>query len=99
MLVNLCATYNFVLKAVADSISMHRVKAGKKKRAIAKLPTIATINSELLRTMALIHNMLRMRDSTGIKHYHTIYLVTAAIADYNVILGMAWLQKQNTDNC
>jgi hypothetical protein len=38
-----------------------------------------------------------MRDSAGTKRSHTINFVVADVAHYDMILGMAWLQKQNPD--
>ncbi len=38
-----------------------------------------------------------MRDSTGVKRSHAVNFVAADICGYDVILGMAWLQKQNSD--
>jgi hypothetical protein len=36
-----------------------------------------------------------MRDSAGVKRCHAINFVIADIASYDIILGMAWLRKQN----
>jgi hypothetical protein len=41
--------------------------------------------------------MVHMRNSAGVKRYHAINLVVADIASYDIILGMAWLRKQNPD--
>ncbi len=38
-----------------------------------------------------------MCDSAGVKRSHAVNFVIADIRSYNVILGMAWLQKQNPD--
>ncbi len=91
------ATYNFVFKAVWDGIRMHPAKAGRQKRAIAKLPSIAAVDGESLHTMAVVQHMVYMRDSTSVKCYHVINFVITNIARYDVISEMAWLQKQNPD--
>ncbi len=41
--------------------------------------------------------MVRMRDSAGVKRCHAINFVVADIASYDIILGTAWLRKQNPD--
>jgi hypothetical protein len=96
-LVDLGATNNFVSQAVADSIRMRPAKAGRRKKAVAKPPAITTVNSESLCTTAIVRHMVRMRDSASVKCCHAINFVGANIARYDIILGMAWLQKQNPD--
>jgi hypothetical protein len=93
------ATYNFVSQSLADSVGMRPAKARRRQKAVAKLPAIATVNSESLRTTAIVRHMVRMRDSAGVKCCHPINFVIANIASYDIILGMAWLQKQNPDIC
>ncbi len=41
--------------------------------------------------------MVHMRASTGTKRSHEINFIVTDIANYNMILGMARLQKQNPD--
>ncbi len=53
-LVKTGATYNFVLQAVVNAVAIRLAKAGRQKKAVAKLPMVATINGKLLRTMAVI---------------------------------------------
>ncbi len=38
-----------------------------------------------------------MRNSEGVKRSHAVYFVFADTRGYDMILGMAWLQKQNPD--
>ncbi len=38
-----------------------------------------------------------MRDSAGFKRSYAVNFVVADIRSYDIILGMAWLQKQNSD--
>ncbi len=96
-LVDSGATYNFVSQAVADSVRMRAAKAGRRKKAVAKPPAIATVNGESLCTMAVVQHMVRMRNSAGVKRCHAINFVVADIASYDIILGMDWLRKQNPD--
>ncbi len=65
-LVDSCATYNFVFQAVADSVEMRPAKSGRQNGAVAKLPAIATVNGELLRTTAIVRHMVHMCDSAGV---------------------------------
>ncbi len=43
--------------------------------------------------------MVRMCNSAGVKRCHAINFFIADIASYDIILGMAWLRKQNLDIC
>jgi hypothetical protein len=96
-LVDLGATYNFISQAVADRLSLEAVRAGRRKKQ-KKLPLpIITVNGETLRATAVVRQMVRMRDSAGTKQSHAINFVVADIAHYDLILRMAWLQKQNPD--
>jgi hypothetical protein len=67
-------------------------KAERQEKAIAKPPTIATVNDVSLYISAIVHHMVRMCDSVSIKCCHVINFVVANIASYNFILGIAWLQ-------
>jgi hypothetical protein len=96
-LVNLGATYNFVSQAVADRLSLEAAKAGKRKKKKKMLPPITTVNGEPLRATVVVRQMVRMQDSAGAKRNHAINFVVADIAHYDMILGLAWLQKQNSD--
>ncbi len=98
-LVDSGATYNFVSQTVADSVRMRLAKARRRKGAIAKPPAIVTVNGKSLRTTAIVRYMVRMCDSSGVKHCQAINLVIANIASYDIIIGMAWLRKQNPDIC
>ncbi len=90
-LVDSGATYNFVSQLVADSIRMRPAKAGRRRKAVAKLPVITTVNGKLLHTTAIVRHKVRMRDNAGVKRCHAINFVVADIASYDIILGMAWL--------
>ncbi len=70
-----------------------------RKKAVTKPPASTTVNSEPLLTTAVIQHIVRMCNSTSVKRCHAINFVIADIASYDVILGMAWLQKQNPDIC
>ncbi len=89
-LVDSGATYNFITQAVADRLGL---EAARKR----KPPPIATVNGKPLRATAVICQMVRMRDSAGAKWSHVIKFVVADISYYDMLLGMAWLQKQNPD--
>jgi hypothetical protein len=96
-LVDLGATYNFISQAVADRLGLEAVRAGRRKKQKKLLPPITTVNGETLRTTAVVRQMVQMCNSTGTKRSHAINFVVADIAHYDLILGMAWLQKQNPD--
>jgi hypothetical protein len=53
------------------------------------------VNGEPMRTTAVVRQMVRMHNSVRTKRSHEINFVFANIAHYDIILGMAWLQKQN----
>jgi hypothetical protein len=72
--------YIFVSQAVANSVRMRPAKARRQERVIAKLLMIATVNSESLRTMAAVWQIVRMRHSAVAKHCHTINFVVNDIA-------------------
>jgi hypothetical protein len=96
-LVDLGATYNFVSQAVADAVGMLPAKAGRQQKVVTKPPMVAMVNGQLLCTAAIVRHMVRIRNSAGVKRCHTINLIVTDIVNYNVTLGMAWLQKQNSD--
>jgi hypothetical protein len=79
-LVYLRHSYNFIAQAVGDSVGMSRAKAGRQKRAIAKLPNIVAVNGKSLHTTAAIQHMVRIRNSTSVKRCHVIKFVIADIA-------------------
>ncbi len=95
--VNLGTTYNFISSALANGLSLDVVMASRrKKRDRVPLP-ITTVNGEPFCATAVIHQMVQMCDSAGVKRSNAINFVVANIAHYNIILGMAWLQKRNSD--
>jgi hypothetical protein len=96
-LVDLGATYNFISQAVADRLGLEALRAGRRKKQKKLPPLITTVNGETLRATTVVRQMVRMRDSAGTKQSHAINFVVADIAHYDLILGMAWLQKQNYD--
>ncbi len=96
-LVNSGATYNFISQAVADRLSLEAVRAGRRKKQKKLPPPITTVNGETLCATTVVRQMVRLRDSAGTKRSHAINFVVANIAHYDLILGMAWLQKQNPD--
>jgi hypothetical protein len=65
--------------------------------AIRQPPLVDAVNGESLCTTAVVREMVRMCDSARVKRSHAVIFVIADIRGYNVILGMAWLQKQNPD--
>ncbi len=89
-LVDSGATYNFISQAIADHLGL---EAARKQ----KPPHIATFNGKPLRAIAVVRQMVRMQDSARVKQSHTINFVITDISHYNMILGIAWLQKQNPD--
>jgi hypothetical protein len=97
-LVDLGATYNLVSQAVADQFGLQPAQSGKRRRrAVRQPPLVATVNGESLRTTAVVREMVRMRNSTGVKRSHAVNFVVADIRSYDAILGIAWLEKQNPD--
>jgi predicted aspartyl protease len=89
------ATYNFISQAIANRLGLEPARSGRRKRNTKKPPLIATVNGAPLCTTSIVRKVVRMRDSAGTKRSHAINFVVADIAGYNMILGMAWLQKQN----
>ncbi len=97
-LVDLGAIYNFISQAVADRLGLQLARSGRRRRrAVRQPPLVTAVNGESLRTIAVVREMVRMRDSAGVKRSHAVHFVVAVIRDYDVLLGMAWLQKQNPD--
>ncbi len=97
VLVDSGTTYNFISQSIADKLRLEAVKAGRKRNR-KKMPLpITTVNGELLYTTVVLQQMVRMCTDARMKRSHAINFVTD-IAHYNIILGMAWLQKQNPNN-
>ncbi len=97
-LVDSGATYNFISQAVADRLGLQPARSGRRwRRAVRQPPLVAAVNGKLLRTTAVVRQIVRMCDSAGVKRTHVVNFVIAYICSYDVILGMAWLQKQNPD--
>jgi hypothetical protein len=83
VLIDLGATYNFISLSVADELGLEVIKAGKSKiKKKAPLP-ITTVNSEPLHTIAVIQQMVQIRDSVRLKRSYVINFVIADIAHYN----------------
>jgi hypothetical protein len=57
-LVNSGAIHNFIFLAVANSARMRSAKPRRLTMAVAKQPTIATVNDESLRTTAVVRYMV-----------------------------------------
>jgi hypothetical protein len=55
------------------------------------------VNGKQLQATVVVWQMVWMRDSFGSKQSHAIYFIIDTISHYDVILSMAWLQKQNPD--
>ncbi len=96
-LVSSGATYNFISQAVADRLGLEVAKAGKRKKKKKMLSPITLDNDEPQRATAVVHQMVHMRDTAGAKRSYEINFVVTNIAHYDLILGIAWLQKQNPD--
>jgi hypothetical protein len=60
-------------------------------------PPISKVNSELLRTTKALLQMVQMCNSIETKQSHGINFVIADIAFTNMILGIEWLQKLNSN--
>jgi hypothetical protein len=69
--------------------------AGRKKKRRKLPPLITTVNVETLRATAVVRQIVQMRNSARAKQSHAINIVIAEVADYDMILGVALLQKQN----
>jgi hypothetical protein len=82
------ATYNFISQTVAYRLGF---EVARKRMPLP----IATVNGKPLRANAVVCQRVCMRDSAGAKRSHVISLIVADISLYNMILSMAWLQKQN----
>ncbi len=96
-LVDSGATFNFISQSVANRLRLEAVKAGRKRNRKKWAPLITTVNGELLRATAVVWQIVQMHNSTRMKQSQEINCIRANIAHYNIILSMAWLQKQNPD--
>jgi hypothetical protein len=96
-LVNLGATYNFITQSVMDKLRFEAVWARRSKVKKKAPPSITRVNSELLRATTVVQQTVQIRDSVKTKQGHVINFIVTDIAHYNMILSMAWLQKQNPD--
>ncbi len=76
-----------------DKLGLEAVKAGRSKVKKKAPYPITTVNGKPLCATAVIWQMVQMYDSARIKRSHAINFIVADIAYYNMILGMAWLQK------
>ncbi len=84
-LIDTSATYNFVPYVIPNNIGMRPAEAERQKTAIAKLPTIAAVNSVSLHAMAIVLYMVCMRNGVGIKQCYLINFTITDIVGYNVI--------------
>ncbi len=65
------------------------VMAVRQDKAIAKLPTITTVNGKLLCTTAILQHIVRICNNASVKLCHAINVVVVNNADYNVIVRTA----------
>jgi hypothetical protein len=90
------AMYHIISQAVADRLGLQPAQAGRRQeRAVRLPPPIITVNDEQRCTTAVVREMVCMRDRSGVKHSFVVNFVVADIHGYNVILGMALLQRHN----
>jgi hypothetical protein len=62
------------------------------------LQPITAVNGEPMCATAVVCQAVSIQESAGMKGSHAINLVMADIANYNLILCMVWLHKQNPDS-
>ncbi len=58
-------------------------------------PPITSVSEEQLCTITVVQLMVQIHDSVGTKQSHAMNFVVANIAHFDIILNMAWLQKQD----
>jgi hypothetical protein len=89
VLIDLGATYAFVFQAVADYLGLEVVTK-------QNTPSIAFVNSEPLRTTAIVRKLVHMHDSNQTKQRYAIAFVITDIAHYVLLPSIVWLQKHNS---
>ncbi len=96
-LIYLGDTHNFIFKTMADLLSLKAAKAERNMNKAKIPPPIATVNGKPLRTTTIVCHIVRMFLNADMKQSHSLNFIVVNIAYYNMIPGMAWLQKQNPD--
>ncbi len=97
VLIDLGDTYNSISQAMGHRLSLEAIGIGRtSKRKKLPLP-ITTVNREPLCVTVVVQQIVQMHDSPINKHNNAMNFVIADIAHYDLILGMAGLQKQNLD--
>jgi hypothetical protein len=85
-------TKDIISLIVEAGLSRDAVTAGKKKQT-KLLPPITSVIGTPLRATAVVRQMVHMQDSTGTKWSHVINFIITNNTHYNMVLGVAWLQR------
>jgi hypothetical protein len=84
------ATYHFMFQSILDKLGLEAVKAGRSKVKKKAPSPITMVNNGPLHSTRVVRQMVQISESAVTKQSHAINFVVADIANYDMILSMAW---------